>query len=134
MSSSTDIFINNLNKLISLLDWSNRRLSKESGVSDRLIGMYRNKESSPSIDKAEKLAKALGYELWQMQMPDFDPESLADGTFERLYHTFVTSDEDGRRVLESTAEYINRAQEGAHNDPNGGNGNGNGNEKSKSAG
>jgi transcriptional regulator with XRE-family HTH domain len=106
MPSSLDNFLTNLEQLLTTGDWSNRKLAQKSGVSDRLIGMYRHRESVPSMDKAERIAKALGFELWQMQMPDFAPDVIRSGKFSQLYHTYIEADDSGRRVLETQAEYV----------------------------
>ena len=106
MIDSVNIFIANMETMLKRKQWSNRALSTKSGVSDRLIGMYRNSDSTPSIEKAEKIAKALGFELWQMQMPDFNPEIIETDGFARIYQAYIGTDEDGRKVMESTAAYL----------------------------
>lgn len=106
MASSVDFFIANLERVLATTGWSNRKLAQKSGVSDRLIGMYRNREAVPSMDKAERIAKALGFELWQLQMPDFRPDILKGGGLDRVFHAYADTDEEGRRVLETTAEYV----------------------------
>lgn len=129
MISSTDIFIANMKTVLNENGWSNRDLGKNSGVSDRMIGMYLNGDSSPSLDNAEKIANALGYQLWQMQMPDFHPDVIAAGGFAKLYHAYFDSDKDGRQVIESTADYVTRKNDSPSNDPDPG-----GNDKKESAG
>ena len=122
MPSSVDTFIANLEVVLSALGWSNRKLAQKSGVSDRVIGMYRNKESVPSLDKAERLAKALGYELWQLQIPGFRPDIVKGGGFDRLYHAYLDTDDDGRKVMETTADYVTTHKRSPGNDPEKGNG------------
>ena len=106
MQTSVDIFLGNLEEMIKNAGWSNRQLSQKSGVSDRLIGMYRNRESTPSIEKAEQIAKALGFELWQMQMPDFQPKIIKSYHFEQLCRAYIITDDAGRKVMDTNAEYI----------------------------
>jgi transcriptional regulator with XRE-family HTH domain len=111
MTGSIDTFIKNVKTLLAKNKWSNRELSKKSGVSDRLIGMYLNNESEPSMGKAEKIANAFGFQLWQMQMPDFSPDIRTKGGLERICYAYIKSDKEGRQVMESTAEFIVKHKE-----------------------
>lgn len=95
---------------------SNRQLAVKSGVSDRLIGMYKNRDSVPSMDKAEKIAKALGFELWQLQMPDFDPAKIDRNGLSKIYRAYLLSDKAGRSVMETQAEYVISHKPEATND------------------
>lgn len=118
MSASVETFLSNLEAILALNKWSNRSLAQKSGLSDRLIGMYRNRESVPSLDKAERIAKALGFELWQMQMPGFRPSEINGKKFNRLFHAYLETDDDGRRVMETTADYVTTHKNQPSNDKN----------------
>lgn len=91
-------------------------LAKKSGISDRVIGMYRNRESIPSIDKAERIAKALGFELWQMQMPDFQPDLIKNRKLKQIYYAYTKADDNGRKIMEAQAEYITSMSKNPAND------------------
>jgi len=53
-----------LDKLIKLMDGQDlKKLAENSGVSNRQLYRVIRKEAIPSIVKAEKIAKALGYKL-----------------------------------------------------------------------
>lgn len=116
MKTSVDTFLSNLELLISLNKLSNRVLAKKSGVSDRLIGMYRNKEAIPSMDKAEKIANALGFELWQLQTPKLDPGVIKARKLEKVLYAYIETDQEGQKVMEATAEYVVSHKKEARND------------------
>jgi len=75
------------------------------------------------MDKAERIANALGFELWQLQMPGFRPDIIKGENFDRLYHAYLDTDEAGRRVMETTADYVTtHKQPGNDGGANGGKG------------
>lgn len=116
MQNSIDIFISNMELLLEARQLSNRELAKKSGVSDRLIGMYRNRESAPSIEKAEKIARALGFQLWQMQIPNFQIPLSKDNGFNDVLYAYSGADDDGRKMIEQTARYIDSRTKPPGND------------------
>lgn len=75
----------------------------------------------PGIDKVAKIAKAFGLNTYHLLMPDFDPDMLQSGKFDKFYSTYVKADDVGRRVLDTNADYVARGDDGA-NDPNGSDG------------
>lgn len=117
MTNSVDVFLNNLEKMIVSTGVSNRQIAGKTGISDRMIGMYRNRESVPSLDNAESIAKSFGFELWQFQMIDFDPNIMKNGRFSRITKAFIVGDDKGREVMETAAEYVLSRGESPKNDP-----------------
>jgi transcriptional regulator with XRE-family HTH domain len=126
MRKTTRVFVENLRRAMAAEPVSARALAertrsrtkgKRRGISDRMIGNYLHGRSNPSLDKMEVLAKALGYQAWQMMMPDFQPEILKSGKFNHLYRTYIDADKDGRRLMETQAEYVSRQGTPTANDP-----------------
>lgn len=115
-----DIVATNLEKLLAITGWSNAELSRRTVgmVSDRSIGLLRSKVHMVGIDKLSAIAEAFGYQAYHLLMKEFDPELLKGGKFDRLYHAYAVADDDGRRVMDTTADYVTQRKD-APNDPNG---------------
>lgn len=109
----------NIALLLSITGWSNKELSRRTkgDVSDRTIGLVLSETQNPGVDTLAAIAEAFGYEPHHLLMPDFDPEILKSGNFDRLIHAYASADDEGRRVMENTADYIARRQEVPANDP-----------------
>lgn len=58
-----ELFARRLRGARESLGWTRERLEKASGVGDRSIAAYENRETTPPIDKAARLAIALGLRL-----------------------------------------------------------------------
>lgn len=110
----------NVQTLKDLTGWSLNEIAKRAGggVSDKTIGNILNKVYMPGIDKLTCIASAFGLEAYHLLMPDFRPDMIKNGRFDRLYHAYVNADDDGRRVMEATAEYVTKHP--TANDPKGG--------------
>lgn len=118
-SSSSATVVTNIQELKRARGWSNRDLARQSKVSDRMIGKILNNESEPTTATLDKIAKAFGIESWQLLVPGIRAELFGDDHFGRVFHAYIETDDEGRRVMESQAEYIARTKKGAGNDPNG---------------
>ena len=100
-----DTLITNLNKFMNLFGLNtNRKLAKASGVSDRMIGKIRNKESIPSIDVTEKLASAFGLTGWQLLIPDLQEDLAKSGKLDRLIDNYSHASAEDRDFLDRAAE------------------------------
>lgn len=97
---------------------SNKEIARRAKVADGTIGGILRCSHMPGIDKVAKIARAFGLNTYHLLMPDFDPDLLQSGKFDKFYSTYLKADDTGRRVLDTNAEYVARDDDGA-NDPNG---------------
>lgn len=119
MPTISETFARNLHRLQKMEDWSDAEVGRRSGVSGRMIGMYKALDAAPSIDKANDIAKAFGYEGWELLMPEFDPDVVKPRTFDKLVRTYLRADEDARKIMEEQSDYIAKRRDKCANDPNG---------------
>ena len=63
---SHPIMIRNVERLRMAKGWSKNRLSQISGVNSGHLSRILNRDVSPSIRALDKLAKALGVEVWEL--------------------------------------------------------------------
>lgn len=98
--------IENISALKLMHGWSNRTLAKKSGVSDRMIGKILNGESEPTTTTIDKIANAFEIESWHLMIPNFRPELFSKNRFQRVLHAYTDTDNDGRKVMETQADYI----------------------------
>lgn len=116
--SSSAVLIANLRALMAARGWkSNRELAKASKVSDRMIGKVLNGESVPTTDTMDKLGAAFGVAAWQLMIPGVADLLGRDSRMEELFDAYLRADNEGRRVMENTADYVARRQEAPANDP-----------------
>lgn len=59
-------FGSNLKRIRKEKNWSQTKLSKASGVSQQLIGMYENDKRTPNVYVAYDIAVALGVSLEEL--------------------------------------------------------------------
>ena len=73
-------------------------------VDQKTIWRIRNMEQSPTADKLEIIATALGYHAWQLLIPNFDPENPPTAT--------VTKTEaDLYQRLQAAAKELTKSQQ-----------------------
>lgn len=99
---------NNLTALLEARDWSNKDLARESRVSDRHIGMILNGERKPTIDVAEKLAKAFGLPGWQLIRPNLRADLIGVENLKHLIDNYESADKQGREHIEGAAALVAR--------------------------
>ena len=105
-TSSASTVITNITNLKRQMKLSNRDLARLSGLSDRMIGKILNGESEPTTNSLDKIATALRIRSWQLMLPDLDPSAIHGEKLDNLCHAYLLADNAGRRVMESTADYL----------------------------
>lgn len=116
---SNEVLIVNILALMKAKGWSARELAKYSKVSDRMIGKILKSVSNPTTETLDKLACAFGIDAWQLLVPGITELLTKESHLGDVIHTYVDTDDDGRRVMESTAAYVTKRKEVPVNDPNG---------------
>lgn len=115
-----EILSRNLRRLIERSGWSYKEVARRAGpgISDKTISNIIEQVHDPKTDKISQVAKVFGLEAYHLLMPDFEPDALKSGSFDRLYHTYIETDDAGRQVLETTADYVAAHESDSENDPN----------------
>jgi transcriptional regulator with XRE-family HTH domain len=111
------VFAANVAALMKAADINAPAVAEKAGITARGIHYILDKARSPSIETAEAIANVFGFTAADLLKQDFDAELLRDGRLDRLIRAFASADDEGRRVMESTADYIARRQEAPANDP-----------------
>ena len=65
MSKVSKIFAKRLKKAVEDLNLTQEQAAKSIGIQRYLLRKYILGETVPSIDRAEEIANAFGYELWE---------------------------------------------------------------------
>ncbi|MCG7931927.1 MAG: hypothetical protein N0E44_17990 [Candidatus Thiodiazotropha lotti] len=112
---AAEAFVDNLNALIKYIEMesgkepSNREISKGHDVSDRMIGKIRNRDSIPTIDKADEIAQYFKLPAWVLLLPGHpNPSQLLSGDIEQLLSDYIKSDALGRQQILATAKHESR--------------------------
>ena len=113
--SVRNVFAENLAKLMAKTDMNAPSVAKKAGLTPRGIHYILDKDRAPSIETAEAIAHVFGFTAAHLLNPDFDPDLLKNGSFDRLLHAYASADDEGRRVMENTADYVARRQEAPAN-------------------
>lgn len=84
--------------------WKPRHVAERSGVSPRMVAYVIKGERSCTLEIAEQLAGAFGFQVWHLLLPGiadnlFRPESL-----QKLYENYISSQPDGRKLISDVAE------------------------------
>lgn len=101
----------NIKFLMKKRGWSQEKLAKKAGVSQRTVSNLLNPGSidSPTIASAEKIADAFGLQFWHICIPKLEKELLDNKSLERLIECYSGSNEYGRentlRIAESEMRY-----------------------------
>lgn len=77
-SKALRVLSENLERLIAAHPELNTqpKLAKEAKIDQKTVYRIVTKQNEPSLDKLEKLAKALGVEPWQLLVPGLQPAAL----------------------------------------------------------
>ena len=104
--TTRESFVRNLRYLMSMADMSQAELSRRSKVSQKTISNILSSEKNqvPSIETADMLAKPFGLEGWHLIMPNLPEDLISSTSVERLLTSYVSSSEEGRKVIDSIAE------------------------------
>jgi len=94
-------------------------VAKKAGISPRGLHYILDEDRAPNIETAEAIANVFGFTASHLLRSDFDPKAVKDGAFDRLYQAYVQADDEGRRVIDTAADYISRHKSDGANDPNG---------------
>lgn len=107
--ATKDSVASNLKRLLLLRDWSQVKLSQESGVSQTHISAILRGESSATVEVAAALAKPFGLNGWHLLIPGLPDELLASPSLSRLISAYIGANEAGRQFLDAAADReINR--------------------------
>ena len=109
---AADVLAANLDKLLKARGLSQPQLGEQSGVSQKTINNIVHKRNSPQLDSVEKLAEALGVELYQLLCPVHDDKFIA------LWLAWAQSDDRGKDDLRTIAEAMLKKHDAA-SDPRG---------------
>lgn len=101
---TADTFVRNLKFLIDLNEFSQTDLAKKSGVSQKSISNILLGEQNPTIETAEKIAKAFGLQGWHMIMPNLPSDLISSTELEQLLANFIEASESGREMLIKVAQ------------------------------
>ncbi|MBE0454859.1 MAG: helix-turn-helix transcriptional regulator [Roseovarius sp.] len=114
----SEIVVENVCAFRDRLGWSTRELARKSGVSDKMVWKVVNGESAPTTHTIEKLAKAFGIQSWELMIPGIKPDLLDGAHLYEIQSCYLSADEEGRRMMETAAEYVSSHKKSADNDPN----------------
>ena len=81
--------------------WSQRDLGKRAGVAQKTISNMENVDAirkAPKLDIVEKVARALGCDLWKLLMPDQDED---EQELLSVYRRMHRSDKETLRKISS---------------------------------
>ena len=77
------------------------------------------RQHMPQVNKIAALAAVFGLRAHHLINPEFNPATMTGAGLDKIYHAYATTNDEGRRVLESQAEYIAKRDGAPANDPNG---------------
>jgi transcriptional regulator with XRE-family HTH domain len=103
--STVDAFREGLRALMVRSGWTQRDLAKRSRVSQKQISNILNNVNSPSLETADKLARAFGLSAWQLQIvapQDLSPEDFAK--LEAIVDGFLEGSARDRAIMQTIAD------------------------------
>lgn len=106
-SASTRLFSRAVQGLMRRHEYSGAQLAKLAQVSQKTISnvVRDNSTISPTLDTVDRIAAAFKLASWQLISPDFNPrqhQALHDAN--RLFHTYLRADDQGRQLIMRVAE------------------------------
>src|ERR1700744_1875727 len=109
-SQPREILAENLSFLMERRDWKQKRLEKESGVSQRHIRSLLRQQQDCTMDILSRLARAFKIPVWLLLVPDLPPDILDSKRLPELIDHYVNSGPKGQDFIDRAAE-----REAAHN-------------------
>ncbi|MCU7840884.1 MAG: hypothetical protein KZQ94_16080 [Candidatus Thiodiazotropha sp. (ex Troendleina suluensis)] len=110
--TSADALIRNLESIIEYIESvtgnepSNREIAKGRDISDRMIGKIRKRESIPTIDKVDEIAKFFRLPAWVLLLPSkIQPSLIMSSDLDILISSYISADEPGRKQILDTAKH-----------------------------
>ena len=74
-------------------------IAKPSGVSQSMIYAVLRGEARPTVDMADALARALGYNGWELLLPSFQPSHR----IRDLFDAYTSASDEGRKMIDAIA-------------------------------
>jgi transcriptional regulator with XRE-family HTH domain len=99
-----DSVASNLRRLLALRDWSQVKLSHESGISQTHISAILRGESSATVEVAAALAKPFGLNGWHLLIPNLPDELLTSPSLSNLLNAYIDANQAGRDFLDAAAQ------------------------------
>lgn len=101
--STSKTFQHNFNVLKRASRLTTAEISKQSGVSERMVKYLLSGERTPGVDMANAIGKVFGVSGWLMIHPTFKP-NLEGSKLEELTEHYLSAKPDGRQIIEQIAE------------------------------
>lgn len=89
---------------MSKMEWTQRDLERESGVSQRSISNILRQEQSPSVEVADALAKPFGLEGWHLILPNLPLDLVHSRSIANLVSAYTKGTDATRTFLDSIAD------------------------------
>lgn len=109
-SPTREVLARNLKILMERRDWKQKRLEKESGVSQRHISSLLNQQQDCTTDKLSLLGDAFKIPPWLLLVPNLPPDILDSKRIRELIDHYVNAGPKGQDFIDRAAE-----REAAHN-------------------
>jgi transcriptional regulator with XRE-family HTH domain len=87
MTQRLDNFAMNMKEQLRERGWTAPELARRAGVSPKSVNNVLNGRHAQQADVLNKIAAALGLELWQMWLPQLPKDAVHDETFPHLVTT-----------------------------------------------
>jgi transcriptional regulator with XRE-family HTH domain len=109
ITNTKNILVHRFKMLREQRGWSTYELARFSKLAQKTIWKIENEDVAFSLETAEQLARAFGYELWQLLIPltdEIDSTKLKTLTkgLTHLISNYSQTDAEGRVFLEQMAE------------------------------
>jgi len=85
------------------------QLAEKSGVSQTMISAIERCTTSPGADTLQAIAKALGVEVWQLQIEGIDKDLLYSETLPQLVYIYRDLAPPDRQALDAIAKRLARS-------------------------
>lgn len=86
---------------------SGPKVAKASGISRKSVNNMAENRHDPKLSSLEAVGKSFGLEVYQLMLPGLDENLLA------LYRAYSETDENGKNLLRTTAEIVQKSRERA---------------------
>jgi transcriptional regulator with XRE-family HTH domain len=94
----------NLDALMQKREWTQKKLEKESGVSQRHISNVLNQQTDCTSEILASLGAAFGLPGWLLAIPNLPAELLDSNAVPLLVRRYIDAGSEGRQLLDVMAE------------------------------
>jgi transcriptional regulator with XRE-family HTH domain len=101
---TTETLARNLNFLMDKYSYSEREVSKRSGVAPKTVNNMRNARTTSTIENVDKVASVFGLSGWQMIVPDLPSDLVESRQLKSTLSNYMSADTEGRQAIDRLAE------------------------------